>query len=123
MEARAGSGYWEGSGLTLLWTAMLLGPAAWALNLFIGYALVKPVCASGHKLILDVLALVMLAMVAGGVWIGWSCLAQLRGATEKGGTRVDRSYFMALVAIGFNALLGLLILVAAVPSFVLNPCE
>lgn len=122
METRA-EHYWEHRGQVLLITAVLLAPAAWALNQLIGYALVKPVCANGHPLILTALAIVMLGMVAAGGWIGWSSLVQLRGAEEKGGTRIDRSYFLALVAIGFNLLIALLILTAAVPPFLLSPCE
>jgi hypothetical protein len=122
VETRAES-YWEHRGQTLLVVAVLLAPAAWAFNELVGYALVKPICASGHKLILTGLSLLMLAMVAAGVWIGWSSFVQLRGAMEQGGTRIDRSYFLALIAIGFNLLIGLLILTAAVPPFLLNPCE
>jgi hypothetical protein len=122
VETRA-EHYWEHRGQALLVGAVLLAPAAWALNQLIGYALVKPVCANGHPLILTGLAVVMLGMVTTGAWIGWSSLVQLRGASEKGGSRLDRSYFLALVAIGFNALIAILILTAAVPPFLLNPCE
>ena len=122
METRA-EHYWEHRGQTLLVVAVLLAPAAWAMNELVGYALVKPVCANGHKLILTGVSIVMLAMVAAGVWIGWSSLVQLRGAAEKGGTRIDRSYFLAVVTIAFNLLIGLLILTQGVAPFVLNPCE
>jgi hypothetical protein len=115
--------YWEHRGQAWLVTAFLLAPTAWALNELIGYALVKPVCASGHKLLLTGLSAGMLAVVVAGAWIGWWCLTQLRSASQTGGSRVDRSYFFALVTIGFNLIIGLLILVAAVPPFVLNPCE
>ena len=123
MEETRAERYWEHRGQVLLVTAVLLAPAAWALNELVGYALVKPVCANGHKLILTGVSLLMLAMVATGGWLGWSSFVQLRGATEKGGTRIDRAYFLALVAIGFNLLIGLLIVTAAVPPFLLDPCE
>jgi hypothetical protein len=115
--------YWEHRGQYRLWAAMLLGPSAWALNELIGYALVKPVCAGGQKILVLGLSAAMLLLALGGLWIGWSCLAELRGARQKGGTRLDRSYFMALVAIGFNALLALLVVTQAVAPFLLNPCE
>ena len=115
--------YWEHRGQYLLMTALTLAPAAWAINEVVGYALVKPVCASGHKVLLLGLALAMFAMVSAGGWIGWSCLARLRGAAIQGGTRIDRSYFLALVSLGFNVLIGILILTAAASVLLLNPCE
>ena len=121
-NARANA-YWEHRGQALLVFALLLPIAAWGINELVGYALVKPVCASGHKLLLTALSTAMLLMTVAGAWIGWSSLVQLRGASQDGGSRFDRSYFLALVVIGFNALIGLLIVVAAVPPFVLNPCE
>jgi hypothetical protein len=120
---RVDADYWEQRGLVLLWTAMLLPMAAWGIDQLTGYALVKPVCASGHKNILTLIGAGTLAMTIAGIWIGWSCLSQLGDGTEDGGRRIDRSYFMAMVAIGFNIIIALLIVTAAVPRFVLNPCE
>jgi hypothetical protein len=123
IETPAAHDYWEHRGQYLLMTAFLLAPAAWGTNELVGYALVKPVCANGHKILLTGVALGTFAMAVAGVWIGWSCFAQLRGASDKGGRRIDRSYFLALVAIGFNALIGLLILTAAISPLLMNPCE
>jgi hypothetical protein len=119
-EART---YWEDRGLLLLWIAALAGPAAWTFNQLVGYALVKPSCAGGSSLLLTLIAAAALAVTVGGTWIGWSCLARLRGATETGGRIEDRSYFLAVAGIALNALIGLLIVTAAVATFVLSPCE
>ncbi len=115
--------YWDDRGAVLLWAAVLLAPAAWAFNQFVGYALVKPVCASGHKIVLIGISAAALAIVSAGEWIAWSCFRRLRQADEEGASPADRSYFMAVVAMGFNFLVAILILTAAVSPFVLSPCE
>lgn len=122
-EQQAARDYWDERGALLLWIAVLLAPAAWAFNQLVGYALVKPVCASGHTILLNAISIAALAMVIGGASIGWSCFVRLRDAREEGARTIDRSYFMAVVAMGFNALVAVLILTAAVSPFVLSPCE
>jgi hypothetical protein len=115
--------YWEGRGLVWLWVAMLLAPAAWVVDQGLSYASVKPSCAGGTEAPLFGYAAAALAMVVAGGGIAWWCLHRLREATDDGGRVVDRSRFVAVVAIGFNALIGLLILTATMPIFMLNPCE
>jgi hypothetical protein len=116
--------YWEDWGLVLLWTSMLAGPAAWGLNLQVGYALVKWACSREAPYVLALVAAGALAITIAGLATGWSCLSKVRdSADEQGGREIDRSYFMAIVAIGLNALLGLHILTTAFPPFVLSPCE
>ena len=115
--------YWDNRGVILLGTAMLAGPAAWTINQGLGYAGVKPSCFGGSDMPLLVISIVALGMTAAGGWLAWWCFQRVRHATEDGGRVVDRSYFMALVALGFNLLIALLIVTAAVPIFVLSPCE
>ena len=115
--------YWEDWGLVLLWTSMLAGPLAFALNLQVGYALVKWACSREQHFVLPLVAVLALALTGWGAWLGWSCLAQLRAANEQGGSHVDRSYFMAVVAIGLNALLAFWIVTTMIPQAVLSPCE
>jgi hypothetical protein len=114
---------WEGWGLLLLWTSFFLAPLAWAFDQSLSYALVKWVCATGHKNVLTVISLAALAMTGAGGRLGWVQLQRLRDAREDGGRQPDRSYFLAVVAIGFNVLIALLIVTAAVPRFILSPCE
>ncbi len=115
--------YWDGRGVLLLWAAMLAGPAAWTIDQGLGYAGVKPSCFGGSDMPLLLISALALAITAAGGWLAWRCFRSVRHAAEDGGRVVDRSYFMALVAIGFNVLIALLILTAAVPIFVLSPCE
>jgi hypothetical protein len=115
--------YWEGRGLVWLWVAMLAGPFAWTLDQGVSYPSVKPSCFNATEAPLLVLAALALAITVAGAWIGWWCLQQVRDATDDGGRVVDRSYFMAVVAISFNVLIALLIVTATAPIFLLSPCE
>lgn len=123
MAEREASSYWEEQGFLLLVASFLSGPFALALNLGAGYALVKPACASGNAAILTAVAAVSLTMVIAGTWIGWSCLTRAGLADSDGGRREDRSYTMALVAIGLNATIGLFIVTSAIPQFFLSACD
>jgi hypothetical protein len=116
-------GYWDQAGLAWLSFAMLAGPLALTINLGAGYALVKWACASGHAFVLTALSLGTLALALAGTWVGWRCRAQLPGANEHGGRIVDRSYFVAIVAIGFSLLNALLVTIHAYATVVLSPCE
>jgi hypothetical protein len=123
IRERADGGYWDGTGLLLLWCALLAGPFGWTINQGVGYAVMKPVCAGAATHVLWSIALVALVITAAGVWLGWRCLRQLRAATEDGGRPADRSYFLAIVGMSFNVLIALLIVTSLVPQFLLSPCE
>lgn len=104
--------------------AFFLAPLAWTLDEGLSYVLVKPVCGGGYPApVLLVVSLVAFGMSAGGAWLGWSSFQQVRSADEHGGTPLDRRYFIALVAIGFNLLIALLVINAAIPRVILSPCE
>jgi len=115
--------YWEDWGLVLLWVGLLSGPIAWFFDQGLAYVAVKPVCAGGAADVLTAITVVALALVAGGGWTAWRCLAQLRGAAEDGRRLVDRSYFMAAVGVSLNVLVALLIVTAGISRFMLSPCE
>ena len=103
--------------------AVLSGPAALAVNLLAGYALVKWACNSGHTIVLTALALAMLLLALAGAWVGWRCRVQLRDASEYGGRVIDRSYFVASIGLGLAAINALLVVLQTYPHFVLSPCE
>jgi hypothetical protein len=119
-EART---YWEDWGLVLLWTSFLAAPFAWIVDQGLSYPLVKWACATGNTYVLTAIGAVALGITVWGGWLGWSSFVRLRGASDDGGTQEDRSYFLALLAIGFNALIAVLVLTAGIPPFVLSPCE
>jgi hypothetical protein len=121
-SASAGS-YWNDRGLWLLWVTVLSGPAAWALNQLIGYALVKPVCAADAGAALLAVAIGTLAATVAGGWTAWTLLRRLRDANPNGGRVEDRSHMLAVGGVTLNALLGLLILTSSASLFLLSPCE
>ena len=124
MSGDAAEDRWADRGVVLLWLAMFAGPAAWAFNQGVGYAVMKAVCASGNPYVLWTMAIVSLALAVAGGWIGWWWLAQFRSnAVDDGGTGADRSYFMAVLAIALNVLIGVLIVTSLIPQFLLSPCE
>ena len=123
MAGHEAKSYWDDRGLLLLWLGVLSGPAAWALNQLIGYALVKPACAGHAGPMLTLVSAATLAVIIVGAAISWSCLVRLRDANLTGARVEDRSYFMALGGLSLNVLLGLLVLTAATSPFLLSPCE
>jgi hypothetical protein len=123
MGGHEAQSYWEHRGLARLWFAVLCGPAAWAVNQLVGYALVKPLCAAGSGVALTAVATGALVVTAAGAWVAWSELERLRDADPKGGRQEDRSQLMAIAGLALNLLLALLILTAAIPPFLLSPCE
>jgi hypothetical protein len=108
----------------LLWLSMLAGPIAAALNLQLGYALVKWACNTRHTDVLIIMTIGAQATAVAGAAIGWWCLERIGASAQReGGPSGDRSSFLAVVAIGFNLLLILLNLLWTMPAFVLSPCE
>jgi len=110
-------------GVWLLWFSVLSAPVAAGLDQGISYALVKPVCFAGAPLTLTAISGAALALVIAGALVGRGCLKRAAGAMDDGGRHVDRSYFLAMIGIGFNLLVALLIVLFTVPHFILSPCE
>ena len=112
------------AGLYPLMAAIVIGGAAWALSLEVGYALVKPACRADRIVWLTVVNGLALIACAAGLWLGRLGRLRLRaGGSDAGGRPIDRSLFMALVAIGLNSLFALLILLSTVPQLLRLPCE
>ena len=109
--------------ITWLLAALAAGPAGWVFTQGAGYAIVKPACAGGSPLLLGLIALVGLIAAVAGAWLGWRRLSALRAiAADSGGRDVDRSYFLAAVGVGMNALIALLI-ITTVASQLWGRCE
>ena len=107
-----------------LWTGILAGPVAWALDLGISYAIVKWTCAAGTSRPFQAITLAALAMVAGGAAVSWTALRHTQhDRPEDGGRPRQRARFMALVGLASSALFALTIAAAAIPWWVLDACH
>jgi hypothetical protein len=116
------SAYWDRGGLALLWSAVLIAPASLALNIGLGYALVKWVCSGGHAAVLFGVWAAALVMSVAGLVLGWRLMGRARNAREDGGSAVDRSYFGAKVAVGLNVLAVLLLVTSGSAQLMVDSC-
>jgi hypothetical protein len=105
----------------MIWFALLAGPVAWALRQLASYALVTPACRLGGTQPLVAIAATMLGLTLIGTWVGARCLVRSRHSRD--GAVAVRASFMAMVAMGLNLLVALLIALSTVAEFVLSPCE
>jgi len=107
-----------------LWTGILAGPVAWALDLTASYALVKWICATRHDGVLHAITAGALALVCGGAALSWIALQRTAGATptDGGGSR-QRARFMAILGLTSSALFALQILANTIPAWVLDACQ
>jgi hypothetical protein len=115
--------YWERRGLWLLWFSVFAAPAAWAFDQGLSFVLVPYACASNSSWLLTGISASALALVVAGGLVGHACWRRAAAAAEDGSSPRDRSYFLAMVGVGFNILVALLIVFATIPQFVLHPCE
>jgi hypothetical protein len=124
MQDSAATSYWDAKGLMLLWISFFAGPVAWILNQGVGYAVVKPVCSRADVSVLWVIGACAFILASLGAWTAARCLLLVRDeAKDQGGRVMDRSYFVAIVALGMDALIAVLIVTSVIPQFLLSPCE
>jgi hypothetical protein len=107
----------------LLWAGILAGPLAWALELVVNYALVKPACGRGWSPF-NVVTLGALLIVAAGAFASWRALtATPTDAPTDGGHPIDRSRAMAIYGLWSAALFGVVVVAGAVPQWMLDACK
>jgi hypothetical protein len=107
------------------WTGLLAAPAAWALQMQVGYTLVPWVCAHDAQAVsLHVITVVALLLSAAGAFISWRSWrkAGQEWPRDEGGA-VGRSRFMGVLGLLTSAIFFLLILMQGVASFILHPCQ
>ena len=96
-----------------LWVGVVLGPAAWFLDLVVSYAVSPGPHRAGPRALLLPTSGAALLLAAAGAAIGWRNLA----ATA----RASRARFLAEAGIVLGALAMLLVVALALPTLVLVP--
>jgi hypothetical protein len=107
-----------------LWTGILAGPVAWALDLSISYAIVKWTCSSQRQAVLHLITPAALLIVAIGVYA--SIMALRHTAADEptdGPDPRQRARFMAMLGLTMGALFGLTVMAGAIPRWVLDACQ
>ena len=107
-----------------LWIGLFAGPAAWALDLTVSYALVPRACDTHSPGTLQLLSIASLTIAAGAAATSWWALGRTsnHGPTD-GGRPGQRARFMAVLGLASSALFALQIIAGAVPHWVLDACQ
>jgi hypothetical protein len=107
------------------WTGLLAGPAAWALQMQVGYTLVPWACAHDVQAVsLHAVTVVALLLTAIGGFISWRSWRRAgREWPEDEGGATARSRFMAVSGLIISAMFFLVILMQGIASFILHPCQ
>jgi len=119
----------EGGGVSWLsplplWTGILAGPVAWALDLLASYAVVKWVCVTRNYAVLPIITIASLAIVFGGAGISWAAMTRTaEDVPSDGGRPRQRARFMAILGLALCALFALQIVAGAIPHWVLDACQ
>jgi hypothetical protein len=107
-----------------LWTGILAGPIAWAIDLTASYASVKPVCRAGSLTALHLITLGCLVIVVVGAVLAWTAWQHTPGdAPTDGGHPRQRARFMAILGLALSALFATQIVAGAIPQWVIDACR
>jgi hypothetical protein len=107
-----------------LWSGILAGPLAWALDLTVGYAIVKWTCNSQRAVVLRAITPAALLIVGLGAIASYVALQQTKGdEPTDGGRPRQRARFMALLGLTLCAFFALTIVALAIPKWVLDVCD
>lgn len=111
------------AGIGVLWTGILAGPIAWALDLTISYALVQWTCGHRRMIVLHLITATALLMIAGGAAMSRRALTHGEGdATGDGPRPMDRGRFMAVLGLLTCALFALAVIGNQIPRLLLDAC-
>ena len=99
-----------------LWSGVLAGPIAFAIDLQLRYALVPWACERGHRWVLTMTSIPLLLIALIGALLSW------RGMNVEDGDIV-RIRFMALGGLALSLISALTIIAATIPDFFFRPCD
>jgi hypothetical protein len=108
-----------------LWSGVFAGPIAWLIQFQTRYSLVPWVCATQHRFVLHLVALVFLAVaLAGGVlsWGNWVRSGK-QWPSDTEDESAGRKQFLALLGIMMSGIFALVIIAQIIPAFLIDPCQ
>jgi hypothetical protein len=121
----------EGRGSALLWFGVLGGPAAWSVEIIIGYGVEEIACSAGSaseeieglgvEPIIVLLTLFLGAVTVAAGLLAFGCLRRMRAS--QGALRGGRAEWMAIAGIATSAIFLVLILVNLFSLAFLGVCE
>lgn len=112
-----------GTQLTLeLWAGILLAPLAWASHLVASYAVATVAC-DRSPAVLHAITASMLLLAGAGFLLAWRAGRHLREGLEIDPERLARRRFMSAAGASLSAGFAFVIVMQAVPPFLLRPCE
>lgn len=130
-EKRAAVSREEGRSTALLWFGVLAGPAAWSLEIIVGYGVEEIACSAGTvgeeiegigvEPIIVLLTLFLGAVAGAAGLVAFGCLRRVRAS--RGAAASGRAEWMAIVGIATSAIFAILILVNLFSVVFLGVCE
>jgi hypothetical protein len=121
----------EGRGSALLWFGVLGGPAAWSVEIIVGYGVEEIACSTGTvgeeiegigvEPIIVLLTLFLGAVTAAAGLLAFGCLRRLKAS--RGAAAGGRAEWMAIAGIATSAIFLVLILVNLFSVVYLGVCE
>ena len=113
-----------GAAPAFVWWTMFAGPVAWAFDLGFSYVLTQHSCSTGHHYVLHVVTIVCGVVALTGFASGIVAYAALPHEASAEGVRpLDRTYFQVIFGIVFSLAFTVVVIAAAVPRWILSPCD
>jgi hypothetical protein len=107
-----------------LWTAILAGPAIFACDLTVSYALVKPACVAFGRTPLHAISVMSFVLVASGALFAWRLRQALpANVCTTGSDPERRAHFMATLGLWSSMFFLVIVIALAIPRWVLDGCR
>ena len=114
----------ESRRIAALWAGFLIAPAAFLVNLELGYLVVHPSCLRGDATAVHLVHLVTLVLGLLGALVAWRTWREAGGEWPgNAGGPLARTQFIAGLGLVTSALLSLTMIAQWIPTFVLHPCQ
>jgi len=107
----------------LEWLGILIGPVAWLTQFLLKYVVVRWECIHQSKVAVNAIPVVFLLLVIGGGIISLIYALKTGKSFAESEKISARPHFMAVLGIFSAALFTLAIVMQAIPTFILNPCD